>query len=62
MKKKRDKQTTYHNLSNMQDHVIERICEVGVTEELNALLQTNRDGEEYKSSGSFGYNVTHHIK
>ena len=57
-----DKQMTYHNFSNMCDHVIEEIYEAGVVEKLDFPMQMNRYSEECQLREAFGYKVTNHIK
>ena len=41
----RDNWTTYRNFSNISDHVIEKLCDAGVADNLDSPVWMDRDGK-----------------
>ena len=50
----RDIWTTYRNFSNMNNHIIEEMCDAGIAKKLDSPMWINRDGEEYRYIEAFG--------
>ena len=57
----RDNWTTYRNISNIYDRVIEEIYDAGVAEKLDFPVWMDRDGKECQPIEAFGCKVTHRI-